>query len=107
MPVTDNDVAIAGNRDIRWSVEHVGALTCDTGCAKRQQYLALWTELDDLVALAVATSVVSRPHVAIAIHIETMGMVEETLAKPHHKLSGGIEFFDRIKWRVDTVFYST
>src|SRR5258708_11960351 len=107
MPVTDDDVAIAGNRDIRRSVEHVGAFTCDTGFAERQQHLALRTELDDLVALAIATSVVSRPHVALAVYVETMGVVEETLAEAHHKFSGGIEFSDGIKRRVDTVFDST
>ena len=107
MPVTHDDVAIGGNRDVRWSVEHVGALTCYTGSAERQQYLAPWTELDDLVALAVVANVVGRPYVALAIDIEAMWVVEETLAKAHHKISGGIEFLDGIKRGVDTVFCST
>src|SRR5450631_1343873 len=64
MPVTDDDVAIGGHRDIRRSVEHIGAVAGDSGFAERQHHLALWTELDDLVALAIATGVVARPHVA-------------------------------------------
>src|SRR5258708_6234714 len=107
MPVTHDDVAIGGNRDVRRSVEHVGALTCYTGSAERQQYLAPWTELDDLVALAVVATVVGRPYVALAIDIEAMWVVEETLAKAHHKISGGIEFLDGIKRGVGTVFRAT
>src|SRR5712692_4739214 len=107
MPVTNDDVAIRGNRDISWRVEHVGPVTCDTGSAKHEQYLAIWIEFDDLMALAIATNVVGRPYVALAIDIEAMWVVEEILAKTHHKISGGIEFLDRIKCRVDTVFCST
>src|SRR5215472_5240937 len=105
--ITDKDVTIARNRDIRWSVEHVGAITSNPWSAERQQYLALRTELNDLVALAVAASVVGRPHVAFTIDIETMWLIEETLAERHHKISGGIKFFNGITCRVDTVPSST
>src|SRR5258708_2121938 len=103
MPVTNDDVAINGNRDVRWRVEHVGPVTCDTSSAERQQYLALRTELDDLMALAIAANIVSRPHIALAIDIEAMGVVEEALANAQYKISRGIESVDRIKRRVDTV----
>src|SRR6266446_6441590 len=103
MPITNDDVAIGGNGDIRWRVEHVGPVTCDTSSAKRQQYLALWTELDDLMALAIAANIVRRPHIALAIDIEAVGVVEETLANAQYKIPRGIESVDRIKRRVDTV----
>src|ERR1700704_3631804 len=103
MAVAYDDVTVAGNRDIGRGVEHIGAHTGDPGFAERQRDLALRTELDDHVALAVAGGVVGRPHVALAIDMEPVGGVEVTLAKACHKLSGGIEFVDRIERGVDAV----
>jgi hypothetical protein len=106
MSVTDDDIAVTGNRDIRRSIEHVGTVACDPGFAKREQNLALWTEFDDLMAFAVAAGVVGRPYAAVTIDVETMRMVEVTLAKGQQKFSRSIEFFDGITCRVDTVSFS-
>ena len=39
---------------------------------------------------------IGRPHVALAIDIKAVRVVEQTLAEARHELSGGIEFFDGI-----------
>jgi len=76
MPVAHNYVTVTGSRDIGRGVEHIGARTGDTGFAKREQDLALRTELDDHVALAIAAGVVGRPHVALAIAMEPRGWLK-------------------------------
>ena len=58
------------------------------------------------MALAVAAGIVGRPHVAAAIDIEAVGVIEEPLAEAGDELSGRIEFLDRVERGVDAVLHA-
>src|SRR6476646_5503987 len=63
MTVAHDDVPVGGNRHIRRSVEHIRPVPGYTRLADRQQDLALGTELENLVALAVPARIVRSPDI--------------------------------------------
>src|SRR5262245_55013565 len=101
MPVSNEDVTVWRHHDRRRRVELVGAIAGDAGLAQRQQYLAVGTELEHLVALAVLAEPVGDPHVALAVDGEAMRKKEEPGAEALHQRAGGIELEDR--WQARAV----
>ena len=72
MAVADEDVAVGRDEDGGGRVELVGACAGDASLTERQQELAVGTELEDLMALAVLADAVGQPDIAFAIDMQAV-----------------------------------
>ena len=77
MAVADEDVAVRRDQDGGRHIERVGAVASHAGLAERHQDLAVLTELEHLVALAVSPRIlavgaftVGDPDVAVAVDVD-------------------------------------
>jgi hypothetical protein len=86
MPVGDENVAVRRDYDSRRVDERVRSIRADARFAERQQDLSLRTELENLVAFSALPFPVGRPHVSVAVHMETMGIHEHARAKAFQQL---------------------
>src|SRR5258707_93730 len=64
---------------------------CATDRAKPEQDLGVGTELDDLLALAVAIDAIGRPDIALAIDVQPMRKHQKLRAEALQQSAGGIE----------------
>src|SRR5215469_2166651 len=81
MPVGHEDIAIGSDYHIRGLVESIRAIASDSCLAQDQQDLALGTELDHLLSLAVFSLSISDPHVPFPIHENAMRENKHACAK--------------------------
>src|SRR5262249_57587780 len=83
----DENVSIGRNEHRRWRVEFVRAIAGDPGFAEREQHLAVRTELDDLMTLAVLAQPIGDPDVALAVDMNAVRQHQRTNAEAVHQLA--------------------
>src|SRR6266851_6520091 len=94
MSVADENVAIRSDGHRRRPIESVRTVAGHSRLAKRHQHLSIRAELEDLVALSVASLGVSYPNAPIPIHEDTVRNHEQSCAEALHQLAGRVEFED-------------
>src|SRR6266853_3478487 len=94
MSVADENVAVRSDGHRRRPIESVRTVASHSRLAKRHQHLSIRAELEDLVALSVASLGVSYPYAPIPIHEDTVRNHEQSSAEALHQLAGRVEFED-------------
>src|SRR5205085_6676835 len=95
--VSDENVAVRRGYDRRWRIELVVAAAGDAGLAKREQKLAVGTEFENLMPLALDADAVGDPDIAVAIDVQAVREDQHSGAEALDQLAGGIEFENRVK----------
>src|SRR5262245_43666618 len=95
MPIGDENVAVRRGHYVARTIEGVGPVTGNSRLAERHQHLSVRVELEHLVALAILPGRVGRPDVAVAVDMETVRLIEHSLAKHLQDLARRIELNDR------------
>jgi hypothetical protein len=93
--VGNEDVAVLSDGNVGRAAEQVVAATGDARLAERHQELAVRTEFEDLVALALRHHRVGYPDVAVPIDSDAVGLHEHAVAEALHHVAGPIESEDR------------
>lgn len=76
MPVGDKNIAVASDRHPRRPVEVTRRITRHPRLAQLHQHFTAWTELDDLLALAILAIRVRNPDIAVRIDRDSMRKYE-------------------------------
>src|SRR5215471_16387619 len=83
--VADENVAIGRDQNGGRRVEGVRTVARRSGLAEREQNLAIRAEFEDLMAFAVFALSVGDPHVAVAVHKDSMWKHEHAGAETFHQ----------------------
>src|SRR5215510_15996806 len=95
MPVRNEDVSIRRSDDVAGPIEGVGSVAGNPCLTERHQHLSFRAEFEYLVTLAIFAGRVGRPDVAVAVDMETVRLIEHSLAKHLQDLARRIELNDR------------
>src|SRR5262245_26152927 len=95
MTIGDENVAVRRGHYVARTIEGVGPVTSNPRLAERHQHLSFRAEFEYLVTLAIFAGRVGRPDVAVAVDMETVRLIEHSLAKHLQDLARRIELNDR------------
>src|SRR5260370_37438572 len=95
MPIGDEDISVRRNRHGRRLVECIFAGPSYSGFAEREQDLSLWTELENLMALAVFRVTIGDPYISVAVRGDAVRKDEHSRAEAGEMLPGVIEVQNR------------
>src|SRR5579862_646464 len=100
--VRHKDVAIRRHYDPVRLIKCVRAVSGDACLPKRHQNFPVWTELDDLLALAVFSGVIGRPDVSFLVDIHAVRDDKHARAQALDKFAGGVKLKNWSQRRVGT-----
>src|SRR5262249_5768979 len=95
MSICHENIAVRRGHYVARTIEGVGAVTSTPRLAERHQHLSFLAEFEYLVTLAIFAGRVGRPDVAVAVDMETVRLIEHSLAKHLQDLARRIELNDR------------
>ena len=89
MPIGDEDITVGCYDDVGRRLKMLRIITANSGGAESHQYMAFWTELDDLYAFGTvfADSRVRDPDIAGAINIQAVRKDEQSRADAAYRLA--------------------
>ncbi len=104
--VGNKDIAIGRECDRVRLVERVRAVARYSGLAERHEHLAIFAELEYLLALAVLALAVAHPEIAVAVEGKAMRKDEHARAEGLQQFAVRVEFHDGIERRPRTAIHS-
>jgi hypothetical protein len=105
MTIGTENIPVFGDNDIAWRIETVAPATRHAGGSQCHQYLALRTELDDLMSPCSlwrprGGNRIGHPHVSGRIDVNAMWPDEPSAAEAIRDIAAQVELDDRVQIRI-------
>src|SRR5437764_14888236 len=94
MSISDEDIAVGSDQNIRGLIEGVGTIPSNSSLSQRQQYLAFGAEFKNLLAFSVLALGIGDPDIACFVDKDTVGKDKQTPSETLEQLARRSELED-------------